>query len=92
VDVRDELRLICYPRDDVLFESDVRAALAQLDPAVSDEAERIAATIEALRDRYPALRIRSRDPIAAFDDAEPTWHVYRDGGPSRTDHVEREAR
>lgn len=87
--MRDELRLICYPRDDAVFEADVRAALAQLDPSVSDEGERIAATIDALRDRYPALRIRSRDPIAAFDDAEPTWHVYRDGGPSR--HAEREA-
>lgn len=89
--MRDELRLICYPRDDAAFEADVRAALARLDAADSDEAELIAATIDALRHRYPEVRIRSRDPIAAFDDAEPTWHVYRDGGPSRTNRAEGQA-
>jgi hypothetical protein len=81
--VRDELRLVCYPPDDAAFEADVRGALAELSPGVADESALIAATMEALRDRYPGLRIRSRDPIAAFDDTPPTWHVYRDGGPVR---------
>jgi hypothetical protein len=76
--VADDLQLICYPRDDEAFAADVRSVLAGLPPGLSVSAN-LSAAVEALRARYPHVRIRTRDPIASFAADPPTWYVFRDG-------------
>jgi hypothetical protein len=79
--LRDDIQLICYPRDDDAFEAEVRAVLAGL-PPVDDDGVVLVAAVAALRARYPNVRIRTRDPIAAFAADPPTWYVFRDGRAS----------
>jgi hypothetical protein len=79
--MREGLRLICHPRDDRVFEADVEAVAAALLPTGLDENELAAAIGDALRPRYPLVRIRSRDPIAEYSAEAATWSVYRDGRP-----------
>lgn len=74
----DDLQLICYPRDDEAFAVDVRSVLAEL-PRGPDDGANLSAAVEALRARYPHVRIRTRDPIASFAADPPTWYVFRDG-------------
>jgi hypothetical protein len=71
------LRLVCYPRDDAAFEAVVAALL----PSAETEDALAAAIGDALRRRYPLVRIRSRDPIAEYSTEPATWSVYRDGRP-----------
>lgn len=79
----EELELICFPHDDAAFAADVRAVVeAASESEEIDESARIAAVVEQLRGRYPAIRIRSRDPIASFAEGPPTWYVYREGRPT----------
>ena len=81
--MREGLRLVCHPRDDRVFEADVEAVAAALMPTGLGDNELAAAIGDALRDRYPLVRIRSRDPIADYSSEEPpTWSVYRDGRPT----------
>ncbi len=79
-----DLRIICYPRDDAVFEATVLQLYASLVAGSENHESLAAAVIAALRDSYPAVGIRSRDPIAEFSVEEATWYVYRDGHPSRT--------
>jgi hypothetical protein len=80
--MREGLRLVCHPRDDRVFEADVEAVAAALMPTSLGDNELAAAIGEALRDRYPNVRIRSRDPIADYAAEPATWSVYRDGRPT----------
>ena len=75
------LRLVCYPRDDDAFEADVEAVVAALRSWAATENELVAAIGDALRERYPLVKIRSRDPIAQYSTEPLTWSVYRDGRP-----------
>jgi hypothetical protein len=76
----EERRLVCVPSDDASFVEAVEAVVSRLDrPEISDE-DLVAAVIGALRVRYPAVRMRSRDPIADYLPDRVTWYVYRDGG------------
>ena len=77
--MREDHLLVCEPPDDAAFETDVRATIARLSKRISDESALVAAVADALRERYPAISIRSRDPIAAYSSERSTWHVYRDG-------------
>ena len=67
------LRLICCPRDDVAFEAAVRELYEKLVAGAGSHESLVTAIVTALRDDYPAVRIRSRDP-----------YVYRDGHPAST--------
>lgn len=80
--MRDDLQLICFPHDDAAFAADVAAVVDAVSDDELDESARLAAVVEALRARYPLIRIRSRDPIASFEEGPPVWYVYRDGRPS----------
>jgi hypothetical protein len=80
--MREGLRLVCHPRDDRAFEADVEAVAAALMPTDLGDNELAAAIGDALRDRYPLVRIRSRDPIADYSAEPATWSVYRDGRPT----------
>lgn len=78
------LRIICYPREDVAFDSAVRSLYAKLAADAESHESLAAAIVKVLREDYPSVRIRSRDPIAEFSVEQVTWYVYRDGRPSRT--------
>ena len=81
--MRDDLQLICFPRDDAAFAADVQAVVDSVSAAEGlDESARLAAVVDVLRERYPAIRVRSRDPIASFEEGPPVWYVYRDGRPT----------
>ncbi|HEV8546418.1 MAG TPA: hypothetical protein VGQ64_08980 [Candidatus Limnocylindrales bacterium] len=80
--IRGDLQLICYPRDDVAFQAEVLGLLDIHAPHAETEAELIPVVMEALRRRHPDVLIRSRDPIADYASGQVTWHVYRDGRPS----------
>jgi hypothetical protein len=79
--VLEGLRLICYPRDDSAFEAEVEAVVATLLPIAESVDDLAAAIGDALRPRYPLVRIRSRDPIAEYSSEPATWSVFRDGRP-----------
>ncbi len=84
------LRFVCYPGDDVAFENAVQALFAGLaDGNVTDE-DLAAAIVEKLRIDYPAVLIRSRDPIAEFSVEQATWYVYRDGRPPPSERTTRD--
>jgi hypothetical protein len=80
--MRGDLRLICYPRDDLAFQAEVRGLLDIYAPHAETEEALIAIVVEALRRRHPAVLIRSRDPIADYASGQVTWRVYRDGRPT----------
>jgi hypothetical protein len=79
------LRLICDPPDDAAFEAAVHELYAALAPDAESHESLATAIVTQLRDAYPSVRIRSRDPIAEFSVEQATWHVYRDGRPTRSD-------
>jgi hypothetical protein len=80
--MRGDLRLICYPRDDLAFEAEVRGLLDIHGPRVETEEELIPIVVEALRRRHADVLIRSSDPIADYASGQVTWHVHRDGRPT----------
>ena len=80
--MRGDLRLICHPRDDLAFQSEVRGLLDIHRPRADSEEELIPIVLEALRRRHSDVLIRSRDPIADYASGQITWHVYRDGRPT----------
>lgn len=80
--VRGDLRLICYPRDDLAFLAEVRGLLDIHAPHAETEEALIPIVVEALRRRHPDVLIRSHDPIADYASEQVTWHVHRDGRPT----------
>jgi hypothetical protein len=76
--VLERVRVVCVPAEPV-FEAEVAALLDDLGTLASSRDELAAAIVGALRGRYPAIRLRSRDPIARYSSEQATWHVYRDG-------------
>ena len=72
----EEVRAVCFPREDEVFVDHVRSLMG----AATSPDEPLRAAIEAtLRDSYPLAVVAARHPFAALDD-RPTWYVYRDGG------------
>lgn len=78
------LRLVCYPRADVEFEAAVHALYEKLAVGAESHESLASAIVATLRDDYPMVGIRSRDPIAEFSVEEATWYVYRDGHSATT--------
>ncbi len=77
--MHEDHQLVCEPPDDRAFAADVRSTVERLARRIPDEAELVAAVVEALRGRYPSMSIRSRDPIAPYASERATWYVHRDG-------------
>jgi hypothetical protein len=70
IDLVPSLR--CYPKDDDEFTADLTTALQSV--GVSVDGVR-----EALRQKYPSLRIAARAALASQPDEGPVWYCYRDG-------------
>jgi hypothetical protein len=87
--VWDDLQLTCFPPEDTTFADRVQALVGGLRGSTSGEAELLAAVLDGLRRDYPAVRIRSRDPIADYSRERATWYVYRDGRPPGDDATAR---
>jgi hypothetical protein len=64
--------LRCYPKDDEEFAADLAAAIQTVGLSVDD-------VRDALRQKYPSLRIAARASLAAQPDEGPVWYCYRDG-------------
>jgi hypothetical protein len=70
IDVVPSLR--CYPKDDDEFAADLTAAIRSVGLSVD-------AVRDALRQKYPSLRIAARAALASEPDEGPVWYCYRDG-------------
>jgi hypothetical protein len=83
------LRFVCYPSDDIAFESAVQALFAGLADGNGTDEDLASAIVDRLRIDYPSVLIRSRDPIAEFSVEQATWYVYRDGRPTAAERTDR---
>ena len=88
--VMDDIRLMSFPQDDALFAERVRALVGDLRSRTATEADLVAAVRDGLRNDYPKVSIRSRDPIAEYWPEQATWYVYRDGHPVGDDTSSRD--
>jgi hypothetical protein len=80
--VMDDIRLMSFPQDDACFAERLRALVGELRSCTATEADLVAGVRDGLRNDYPKVSIRSRDPIAEYWPEQATWYVYRDGHPT----------
>jgi hypothetical protein len=85
--VMDDIRLMSFPQDDARFAERLRALVGDLRSRTATEADLVAAVRDGLRNDYPKVSIRSRDPIAEYWPEQATWYVYRDGHPVGDEHA-----
>ena len=79
MNVRQNVRVLVFPADDVALRREVDKALQDL-PGNLPEPDVLAALASALKPWYRAIQIRVREDLAGYDD-DPTrvWYIYRDG-------------
>ncbi len=63
-----------FPSDDEAFREFAFAAIDEHGPLSAESLEAV------LTERYPAARVRPRDPRGANAGDEAVWYVFRDGG------------
>jgi hypothetical protein len=85
--VMDDIRLMSFPQEDALFAERLRVLVGELRSRTATEADLVAAVRDGLRNDYPKVSIRSRDPIAEYWPEQATWYVYRDGHPVGDEHT-----
>ena len=76
----NRVTLVPFPRHDDVFIARAELLMNALD-GDADAPQRLQAL---LRREYPHAIVRPRDGLAALDETNVAWYVYRDGHPTPT--------